>query len=174
MSTATAVSRRQPHTYFPTLRMSRCLEVPELVSLVRLHDRRSEHDRFVCDSGAWNVLLDVAVSFGWKQRGTTYLPSGFSTASMSAVSRMTRHDYRPGDARDPKCVDNIDAIAWAAALSTGSLSSHLPGMLTATHRVDAGSAPEPRIAGTAFAIVMKDFTQYAFGGAFAFSRAEQR
>lgn len=150
---------------------NRTADVPVLVSLVRLHDRRSDSDRFVCDGADWNLMLEVAVSFGWKQRGTTYLPQHFSSTNAAASSRMTRHDYRPGDAGDPKYVDNIDAIAWAAALSTGCRSPYLPGMLAA---VQASDFSGTRQHDPAFDAIMKNFTQYAFGGGFAFSRTEQR
>ncbi len=153
---------------------SRTAGVPVLVSLVRLHGRCNERDRFVCDHSAWELLQEVGVSFGWKQRGTTYVPNGFFRHT-AATSRMTRHDYRPGEASDPKCVDNLDAIAWAAALSMGHRSPYLSGMLEATHTTDVAYWGEQGVVGhsAAFSLLMRDFTQYAFVGAFAFSHTDR-
>lgn len=173
---ATSISNFRPRLHPQLHAVSHTADVPVLVSLVRLHDRRHERDRFVCDGNAWNLLLDVAVAFGWKQRGTTYLPNSFSTANAGAPSRLMRHNYQPGNPCDPKCVDNIDAIAWAAALSTGNRSPYLPAMLRATHRIDTDFPAALRICrhSDTFDATMKSFTQYAFGGAFAFSHTPQR
>ena len=173
---ATSIASFRPRLHPPLHALNCTADVPVLVSLVRLHDRRHARDRFVCDGSAWNLLLDVAVAFGWKQRGTTYLPNSFSTANAGATSRLMRHNYQPGDACDPKCVDNIDAIAWAAALSTGNRSPHLPAMLCATNRIDTAFPAAPSLGGhdDVFDAIMKSFTQYAFGGAFAFSHTFQR
>lgn len=155
--------------------MTRSVQEPVRVSLLRNIDKRGQRDRFSCDLTAWDLLLEVAVSFGWKQRGTTYVAAGFPAANRpGATDPVTRHDYQPGDTRDPKCVDSVDAIAWAAALSAAHRSPHLAGMLDAT-MITASARSGLRWAtlhGSPFVSVMDGFTAYAFAGSFEFARAE--
>jgi len=157
---------------------SACMaEAPLRVSLVRGLGRQGQRDRFTCDLSAWDLMLEVAVSFGWKQRGTTYAPSGFPAANNHvAADSVSRHDYQPGDSRDPKCVDSVDAIAWAAALSAAHRSPHLAGMLKST--LATASARSAQRWATAYSspfdIVMDGFTAYAFAGEFEFARTEVR
>ncbi len=153
----------------------RSVEAPSHVSLVRGLAGRGQHDRFFCDLSAWDLMLEVAVSFGWKQRGTTYAPGGFPAANNHvAADSVTRHNYQPGDSRDPKCVDSVDAIAWAAALSAAHRSPHLAGMLEATLMLPAARnrLRWATVRGSPFATVMDNFTTYAFAGEFEFSRTE--
>jgi hypothetical protein len=177
MSTATSMQslvdwHRTPVAVQP---LTRSVEVPVHVSLVRGINKRGQRDRFVCDLTAWDLLLAVAVSFGWKQRGTTYTVTGLpSTNPPGAAEGVARHNYHPGDSRDPKCVDSVDAIAWAAALSAAQRSPHLTGMLeatltTAAERSGLRWAP---VHNSPFDIVMAGFTTYAFSGAFEFARAD--
>jgi hypothetical protein len=146
-----------------------------LVGLVRSSEKQS--GRFVCDRNAWTLLLEVGVSFGWKQHGTTYLPTGIApTKATESAAPLVRHDYQPGDSRDPKCIDNVDAIAWAAALTAAHRSPYLSGMLAATQVNASDDLESESIASHTmpFLVVMDRFTRYAFGGAFAFARAEER
>jgi hypothetical protein len=157
--------------------MPRSVEEAVRVTLLRGIDKRGQRDRFFCDLTAWDLLLEVAASFGWKPRGTTYVAAGFPAANRpGATDSAPRHDYQPGDARDPKRVDSVDAIAWAAALSAAHRSPHLTGMLDAT-LTTASARPGLRWAtehSSPFVTVMDGFTAYAFAGAFEFARAEVR
>ena len=156
---------------------ARSAAAPVRVSLVRGLDKRGQRDRFICDLTAWNLLLEVAVSFGWKQCGTTYAIAGFPAANdHAAAESAARHNYQPGDSRDPKCVDSLDAIAWAAALSAAHRSPHLAGMLEAT-LTTAFERSGLRWAvphSSPFTIVMDGFISYAFAGAFEFAQVEVR
>jgi hypothetical protein len=164
--------RRTPVAIRPLVRSA---EAPLRVNLVRRLAKRGQRDRFICDLAAWDLMLEVAISFGWKQRGTTYAVAGFPAANNHvAADSVTRHNYQPGDSRDPKCVESVDAIAWAAALSAANRSPHLAGMLEATlTTASARSAVRwATVHSSPFDIVMSRFTAYAFGGEFEFARAE--
>lgn len=155
--------------------LTRSAEAPLRVSLVRGSSRRGQRDRFICDLEAWNLMQEVAVSFGWKQRGTTYAVAGFPAANNHvAADSIRRHDYQPGDSRDPKCVESIDAIAWAAALSAALQSPHLAGMLEATLATAAArSAMRWATAHSSpFKVVMHGFIAYAFAGEFEFAQTQ--
>jgi hypothetical protein len=142
-----------------------------IVSMVRNNIEPGGRDRFSCSSSAWELLIEVAQTFGWKAQGTTYrLPTEENP------EQDARHDYRPGSRRDFKFVTRSDATAWAHALSEARKSSHLdamigtrPGVVTLPPETSAealGSANAP------FAVVMNEFIQYAFGGAFCFAQAD--
>ncbi|HEY5807847.1 MAG TPA: hypothetical protein VIT67_07755 [Povalibacter sp.] len=176
MSTATSIQplvdwHRAPVAIHP---LARSAEAPVHVSLVRGINKRGQRDRFVCDLTAWDLLLEVAVSFGWKQRGTTYTVAGLPATNHPGAAEVARHNYHPGDSRDPKCVDNVDAIAWAAALSAAHRSPHLAGMLEATLTTasERSGLRWAALHNSPFVIVMAGFTAYAFSGAFEFARAD--
>jgi hypothetical protein len=141
-----------------------------LVCLVRPDDHR--RDRFICGIEEWARLVEVAVVFGWKQLGTTYLRSSVPPAKTES-SQIMRHDYIPGDIRDPKVVDGSDAMAWAVALGTARRSPHLSNMLRATDEVTSARMRAHALAArTPFTNVVDEFTRYAFGGTFSFVRNE--
>lgn len=150
------------------------IESRVMVALSRKSDARGCRDRFVCDIATWSLLLEVAVVFGWKQRGTTYLRTGALRHTKSSGDLpMTRHDYVPGDPRDPKYVDGVDAMAWSLALSSGRRSPYLSRMLVTPNeagakRFRAGSSAT----GAPFTILLDEFSRYAFGGSFSFSKSE--
>ncbi|HEY6643265.1 hypothetical protein [Povalibacter sp.] len=166
----------QPASAAPQL-LTCSATTPVHVSLFRSLDNRDHRDRFVCDLVAWELLLQVAVSFGWDQHGTTYVGAGFPTTKHRARTEpVARHDYQPGDARDSKCVESVDAIAWASALSAAQRSPHLASMLEATISTASGRSGTRWATGpdSPFLTVMEGFTAYAFAGAFEFARAEVR
>lgn len=129
-----------------------------VVEMFRDAAERHGRDRFSCSLPVWRFLKDLAVTFGWQPRGTTY-----STVANPAVDLPARHDYQPGDARDRKHVDAEDAIAWANALEAAKRSSHSTAMIQAAAD---GALPEAPLHS-----LIDEFVAYAYGGAFAFATA---
>jgi hypothetical protein len=125
-----------------------------VVEMFRDAAERHGRDRFSCSLPVWRFLQDLATTFGWQPRGTTY-----STVANPAVDLPARHDYQPGDSRDRKHVDAEDAIAWANALQEACRSSHSMAMIEA-----AGAAMEAPLHS-----LIQEFVAYAYGGAFAFA-----
>ncbi len=143
------------------------LESRMLVCLVRSDEPR--RDRFICGIQEWARMVEVAVIFGWQQLGTTYLRN--VPAAKTGPAQIARHDYIPGDIRDPKVVEGSDAMAWAVALITARRSPYLSNMLRATDEVSsARMRAQTLAAATPFTNVVDQFTRYAFGGAFSFAR----
>jgi hypothetical protein len=132
-----------------------------LVHAVRNGDEAGARDHFSCSMDAWNLLLELANSFGWKPMGTSYAPGSFS----AAPDNPTRHDYQPGDQRDSKLVLEADAIGWGAALSEARSSPHVNAMLS--HRPGGSTLLTNMLLHT----TLDEFITYAFSGAFAFSRS---
>lgn len=142
------------------------------VNMMRDSAEAGGRDRFSCSSATWELLVEIAKTFGWKPRGATYLPARVADHSDTAA----RHDYQPGDRQDYKRVEADDAIAWAVALSEARRSPHLIAMVGARPGPavldDRASAGEMQSAHAPFAVIMDEFIEYAFGGAFSFARAE--
>jgi len=132
---------------------------PQSVSMARASTEPGGRDRFACSLSSWNLLLQVAESFGWKQRGTSY-----SSSRPAFIESPVRHDYQPGDSRDQKRVEMSDALSWAIALNEARHSPHLAAMIAASTIDEAVDAP--------FSVVMDEFIAYAFGGAFSFARED--
>jgi hypothetical protein len=141
-----------------------------IVSMVRDNAEPGGRDRFSCSSSAWELLIEVGQTFGWKSQGTTYRAPNDENPEQDA-----RHDYHPGSRRDFKFITRADATGWANALSEARKSSHLEAMIgqrpgpitlppeTSGEALSSANAP--------FAVVMDEFIQYAFGGAFRFAQA---
>jgi hypothetical protein len=117
---------------------------------------RHGRDRFSCSLPLWRFLKDLAVTFGWQPRGTTY-----ATMANAGVDLPARHDYQPGDSRDRKYVDAEDAIAWANALEAAKHSAHSTAMIEAAAADASIEAP--------LHTLIDEFVAYAYGGAFAFA-----
>jgi hypothetical protein len=127
-----------------------------VVEMFRDAAERHGRDRFSCALPVWRFLQELATTFGWQPRGTTY-----ATVANPAVDLPARHDYQPGDSRDRKYVDTEDAIAWANALEAAYLSSHSTAMIEA-----AGASMQVPLRS-----LIQEFVAYAYGGAFAFAVA---
>lgn len=112
-------------------------------------------DRFSCSLLVWDLLQGVGVEFGWDSKGSAYVARPGSKYAAPA-----ERDYQPGDARDIKQVSEEDAMAWAAALEAALVSPRLPEILTR----DA-----PALSYDALVSVMREFTEYCYGGAFVFA-----
>lgn len=142
-----------------------------IVNMVRDSAEPGGRDRFSCSSIAWELLIELGTTFGWKPKGAVYLPAVGAVRAVLAA----RHDYRAGDPQDPKQVEADDATEWAAALSAARRSPHLTAMLgarpgLATLGTDA-SDEQVRSVNAPFTAILDEFIEYAFGGAFVFSRA---
>lgn len=132
-----------------------------VVEMFRDAAERHGRDRFACSLPVWRFLKDLAVTFGWQPRGTTY-----AMVVNPEVDIPARHDYQPGDSRDRKYVDANDAIAWANALKAARDSSHSAAMIDAAlsaMTVDGASMETP------LRSLVDEFAAYAYGGAFAFA-----
>lgn len=127
-----------------------------VVEMFRDAAERHGRDRFSCSLPVWRFLKDLAVTFGWQPRGTTY-----STQANPGIDLPARHDYQPGDSRDRKYVDAEDAIAWANALGVAKRSSHSTAMIEAAADGALMEAPLHSL--------IDEFVAYAYGGAFAFA-----
>jgi hypothetical protein len=114
-------------------------------------------DRFSCSLLVWNLLQEIGVEFGWDPKGSAYVARP-GTKYATPAGR----DYQPGDARDFKQVSEEDAMAWAAAVEAALLSPCLPEILT-THGAPAAFSYDALIS------VMREFTEYCYGGAFVFA-----
>lgn len=136
-----------------------------IVDMVRDAAESGGRDRFSCTVGAWLLLIELAETFGWRPRGTIYVPEH--------TSGSARHDYRPGDAMDRKRVEVDDAIGWATALDKARRSPHFatligdrPGKTRLGNNVNDDQV---RSANAPFTTVMDEFVAYAYGGAFSFA-----
>ena len=132
-----------------------------VVEMFRDAAERHGRDRFACSLPVWRFLKDLAVTFGWQPRGTTY-----ALVVNPDVDNPARHGYRPGDSRDRKYVEANDAIAWANALEAARNSSHSAAMIDAalsTMTADGASMEMP------LRTLIDEFVAYAYGGAFAFA-----
>src|SRR4029450_11924258 len=96
-----------------------------MVEMFRDAAERHGRDRFSCSVPAWRFFKDLAVTYGWQPRGTTYSPFD------SHIAPPARHNYEPGDSRDRKYVEADDAIAWANALEAAKSSAHSAAMIDA-------------------------------------------
>lgn len=113
-------------------------------------------DRFSCSLVVWDLLQQIGVEFGWAPAGSAYVAH-----SHSKFVVPIERDYQPGDAKDPKRVSAEDAMAWANAVESALLSPRLSEILSA--HVPAGASHETLIGS------LKEFTQYCYGGEFAFA-----
>lgn len=142
-----------------------------MVQLARESTGPGGRDRYACSSATWDLLIEIGETFGWKPRGTTYLPARGAHSADSDV----RHNYQPGDDRDYKRVEADDAIEWAMALREARRSPHLAAMIGA--RADflslpaAATSDDAKSANAPVAAVMEEFIEYAGGGAFSFARS---
>ena len=141
------------------------------VNMARDSAESGGRDLFSCTSTDWRLLLRIGETFGWKPRGATYLP----VRGASVPDATVRHDYEPGEPKDYKQVDAEDALAWAISLSEARHSPYLAALVSGETE-STSSAQQRSARGTtavnAFAPVMDEFIEYAFGGAFSFARAE--
>ena len=141
------------------------------VNMVRFSVEPGGRDQFSCSLSAWELLLELGNTFGWKSLGTTYVPSDLAVE----FDNPTRHDYLPSDQQDSKSIDALDALNWATALSEARNSPHLTAMignrpLIVTLRETAAAETLSSVSAP-FITTMNEFIAYAFGGKFAFSRS---
>ena len=132
---------------------------------VRLYRDAAEphgRDLFACSIAQWQFLLQLGRTFGWTPEGTTY-----ELRLDSKIVSAARRDYEPGATADRKLVDAEDARRWAHALEDAMTSPHLPAMIEA--HSTAVLADEKNTV-TSVIDSMAEFIQYAYGGAFMFSR----
>lgn len=132
-----------------------------MVEMVRNAPETHGRDRFSCTVLEWRFLLDLATTFGWQPRGTTYeLPP------KSKVEEPARRDYEPGESSDRKRVDAGDAKALAHALANAQAAASFTEMVelrVRTHELETTAA--------ALRNLVKEFIEYAYGGAFMFARS---
>ena len=143
-----------------------------MVRMTRIDAQAGGLQHFACSSAAWELLLELGQSFGWKPAGTTYMPARVKEVPDAAV----RHDYRPGDTRDRKCINGEDALVWARALSEARHSPHLDTLLGSrpapTVLAESASVDQVRSANAPFTVVMDEFIEYAFAGPFSFAGSD--
>lgn len=125
------------------------------VDMVRGAIEPGGRNRFAVSLPAWIFLLELGKAFGWQPQGTTYVPPSTAKNEMTA-----RHGYRPGDDRDYKEISTEDALNWARSLETAKSSPYFDGIISS--RFESGE-------GSSFRAVMEEFTEYAYGGSFAFA-----
>ena len=118
-------------------------------------------DLFECSLAQWHFFLELGRTFGWQSQGATY-----ELRSDSKITAAARRDYEPGAPSDRKLVDVQDARNWARALEDALNSPHLPAMIESHAMVESPSEGAVKSVSDALA----EFTQYAYGGAFAFAR----
>lgn len=137
-----------------------------MIDVVRLYRNAAEEygrDLFACSPEEWRFLIELGRTFGWQPRGTTYqLPAGSKRESVAL------RNYEAGTKEDRKLVSAEDALDWARALATALRSSHFASMIEAGPRGNSGHSATPQL----LADLVAEFTQYAFGGAFAFALEE--
>ena len=135
------------------------MQVTTMLSTVEMFRDATEaggRDRFWCSLVIWDLLQEIGVEFGWTPSGSTYL------AHLDAKFAVPiERDYQPGQAEDLKEVSADDAMAWANALESALLSPLLVEILTA--RAPTG-VPHETLIGS-----VREFTEYCYGGAFAFA-----
>lgn len=129
-------------------------------------------DRFSLSAEAWELLIDIGQAFGWQPQGTLYARK----PSAKELGTAALHDYRPGNHRDRKRISAEDAKAWATALDKAQQSPHLENLLgsrTGAVVLDESATDEQkRSVNAPFEVTMKEFVEYAYGGAFSFAQAE--
>jgi hypothetical protein len=112
-------------------------------------------DRFSCSLLVWDFLQEIGAEFGWSPRGSAYV-----ALSGPTDGTLVRRDYQPGDARDLKEVVEADAIAWARALESAILSQRF---------LELSRRCAPSLRQHDLVSVVREFTEYCYGGAFVFS-----
>ena len=134
--------------------------------MVRKSPEPNGRDRFSCSRAVWELLQELGLECGWRQLGTTYV-----VPASRKVETPARHNYLPGDPLDYKCVDAQDAMAWASALATARQSPEFASLIKECwmRRLPNGPAYSPTVQGLIF-----EFTEYAYGGEFAFADAGPR
>ena len=127
--------------------------------------------QLACSSDAWDLLLEIGKTFGWKALGASYVPTDVEMT----LNGVTRHDYQPGDRQDSKLVNTADALAWATALSEAHASLHLAEMIgdspPISTRHETDGAEDTRVINVSFATTMDEFMAFAYGGEFTFFRS---
>jgi hypothetical protein len=143
-----------------------------MIEMVRDSAEAGGLDRFAVGTAAWELLFDVGKAFGWRPAGTMYSRKSPAKETETAALR----DYLPGNHRDRKRIDADDATAWATALDAALRSPKLGELLAGRTGVvvlgDDATAEQTRSANAPFDVTMKEFIQYAYGGAFSFAKAE--
>jgi hypothetical protein len=119
---------------------------------------RGGRDRFSTSLQEWNLLREIATTFGWLPLGTTYV------GAADPGSVVPYHSYEPGDARDLKSVLRDDAFAWATALENARVSPHLIAMVQSRDDVAVREIDAARLTG-----LIDEFVVYLYGGAFTFA-----
>jgi len=138
----------------------------DIVDMVRGTPVSTTHDRFSCSVTSWDFLQELGQTFGWRPQGTTYI-----VPAKLRIEFPARHDYQPGDVLDYKRLDPEDALAWAHALETAQLSPQFSSMITMRWTRRAPSC-EPQT--QTLHRVVYEFTEYAYGGEFAFAISAAR
>lgn len=133
----------------------------DIVEMYRDAIERGGRDQFSCSVPIWELLQELAQTFGWLPMGASYVAPPKLT-----VQAPARRDYRPGGARDIKRIDKDDAAAWAGALEAAQDSPHLAAMIAA--RADAIATADGRAAEALLPGVIEEFVEFAYGGAFTF------
>lgn len=134
---------------------------------VRLYRDAAElrgRDLFACSLAQWRFLQELARAFGWTSAGATY-----ELDPKLKIASPARHDYEPGPASDRKLVDAEDALSFARALEQAMNSGRLPSIIEAqgaTLLLGGNTV-------TSVTDFAAEFIQYAYGGAFMFSREEE-
>ena len=150
------------------LASKRGVAMGSVVSMVRNSSEAGGRDRFECSHSAWELLIEIGKEFGWKPRGTTYMPIDGEDRSATIVL----HDYRAGDSRDRKYIDADDARAWAAALVSARGSLRLAAILKVRPELAMERRnDDPLPARFVTAEFIDEFAEYAFGGVFSFANA---
>jgi hypothetical protein len=141
------------------------------VVLLKLNAKTGQRDRLAVADAAWQLLLELGETFGWKPHGARY------QGKSRQESDQTRHNYEPGASNDLKYVDAEDAGEWAGALRAARDSTHLHRLVglrlgQANHAPSA--LPADTVSGEArFAAVLSEFIDYASAGGFSFARGAE-
>jgi hypothetical protein len=142
-----------------------------IVNMVRDSMTTNGRDYWSCGVDAWELLLDLGKTFGWKPQGTRYAPAD----TVTVPDRLALHGYRPGDHQDNKRIAADDALAWAHALIEARSSPHLLSMIGERDQAALSGDATPAqllVINAPFAAVMDDFIDYAARGEFCFASAE--
>ena len=138
------------------LYVMQCSLVNSTVEMFRDAAEAKGRDRFSCSLLVWNLLQQIGVEFGWDPQGSAYVALPGTRHATPA-----ERDYQPGDARDFKQVSAEDAMAWATAVEAALLAPRLSEILM---RGAPAGVPHDAIIS-----VMREFTEYCYGGAFVFA-----
>jgi hypothetical protein len=125
---------------------------------------RPSRDLFSCSVEDWRFLQQVGTAFGWQPRGATY-----QLAPGSKIVTPALHDFEPGEAADRKEVERDDAVEWARSLKSARHSPHLTPMLEAR----AAQSSEVAASIASLTVLIDEFAEYAFGGAFSFVKGDE-